>query len=167
MGKSKEMERLTAHNMFVKQGMLAKEIAVKLKVTEKTVGNWIAKSGWKAERDAEHNSAGKRIENIKRVISNLVEERLEIEEQARKAAAANDVAAKRTLDIHAASIALQVANWNKALASLDKQTRITLEIYLEVMDDIFSHLNKHDNSLYLQTIDFQQLHLETISIKLG
>lgn len=167
MGKSKDTERLNAHNMFVKQGKTAKEISIILKVQEKTVGSWINKGGWKAEREAEHNTSPKRIENIKRVIGNLTEQRLELEEDSKKAERNNDTAKKRALDAQAAALALEVAYWNKALANLDKTTRISLEIYLEVMDSVFSDMKRYDNDLYLASIDFQRQHVETISLKLG
>lgn len=167
MGRSKDNERNTAHNMYVFQGKCAKEISLVIKVTEKTVGNWITKGGWKAEREAEHNTGPKRIENIKRVIGNLTEKRLSVESEARAAEAKGDKADKLLLDAQAASMALEVAYWNKALTGLDKSTRISLEIYLEVMESIFSDLKKYNSDLYLSTIDFQQLHVETISLKIG
>jgi hypothetical protein len=50
---------------------------------------------------------------------------------------------------------------------MDSENRISLGIYLEVMNDIFKNLEHFDKDVYLKTLDFQESHLSTISIKLG
>ncbi|MRG45508.1 hypothetical protein GFS24_10300 [Chitinophaga sp. SYP-B3965] len=165
MGKDKE--RSIAWKMFVVQGKTQKEIAITLRLQEKTVGQWVNKHGWKAERNARQNSLAERSENIKKVISNITEQRLKLEEDRKAAIVDGNKELEYELDKQAVVIADEISKWNKALLSLDKDNRITLDTYLEIMDDVFKALGHFDNALYLKTLDFQEQHIQTMSLKLG
>lgn len=164
-GKSKE--RSSARFMYVEQGIEGKEIAAKLNVSENTLSGWVTKYGWKAEREARINSLSQRAENIKRVISSLSEQALELQEQRKKAVKDENKETINYCDVQSVGIADQVSKWNKALASLDKNNRITLDVYLQIMDEIFNAMQVFDNKLFLQTINFQEAHIQFISTKLG
>ncbi len=47
MAGRKETEREYAKLLFVKEGLPQKEIAERVKVTEKTIGKWIQEGNWK------------------------------------------------------------------------------------------------------------------------
>ena len=164
---AKEKERRIAYDMFVNRGKSGKEIAQLLEVSEKTISGWVSRYGWKQEREARVNSAPNGLENIRRVISNLAEQRLLIDEQRKEALEAGDQKAVFMLDKEAASLADQVSKMNKALENMDKNNRISLSVYLDVMDDVFASLRSQDEKLYLQTLDFQESHAQFISKKLG
>lgn len=66
-----------------------------------------------------------------------------------------------------ATISQEVAIQTKALERMDSDNKISLSTYLEVMNDIFKNLEHFDKDVYLKTLDFQESHLSTISIKLG
>ncbi len=50
MGLSKDAEREFARILYVSERITAKEIAERVKVSEKTVGSWIEKYGWEKLR---------------------------------------------------------------------------------------------------------------------
>lgn len=50
MAYKKETEREFAKLLFIKQGLTQKEIAEKVKVTEKTVGKWVEDGKWKEQK---------------------------------------------------------------------------------------------------------------------
>ena len=60
----------------------------------------------------------------------------------------------------------EVAIQTKALERLE-DGKLSLSTYLTVMNDIFQALEQTDKDLYHKTLDFQETHLQTISLKLG
>lgn len=73
---AKDKERKIAQDYYVTQGLNAKQIAEKGLATEKTIGNWVNKYGWKKLRDAKQNSTGNRLDRINQVTDNLADQRL-------------------------------------------------------------------------------------------
>ncbi|MCO5253624.1 MAG: helix-turn-helix domain-containing protein [Bacteroidetes bacterium] len=162
----KKGERLAAFEMFC-NGKLQKEIAAAVGVTEKTISDWAKDENWKAERDARLNSAQKRAEDIKEVISHLTERRLAIFREIKEAEEKKDQQTVLWLKKEAVAVGQETAMHTKALLAIDKEQRINLGIYIEIMEDIFKHLQNYDANLYLKTLDFQEYHLSTITEKLG
>jgi len=66
----------------------------------------------------------------------------------------------------AAAIDDAIAKWNKRIENLHKEGKITLSIYMEVMERIFEALRLSNEPLYMQTLDFQENHLEDVAAKL-
>lgn len=163
---AKTEERRLAKELYLK-GKLQKEIAAIVKVQEKTISDWAKKYGWKKERDARFNSTKTQIAQIKELISELTDRRLSIVRQMDVAKQNNDLDEKENLQKESARISAEVANYNKTLLSLDKENRITLSMYIDVMQSIFNALQKHDVNLYMKCLNFQEEHLTEVSIKLG
>lgn len=165
MAKKKEQE--VAKKLYVELYKLQKEIAEDLGVTEKTVGDWVKKFNWKQERDARLNNSTNRAENIKKVIAELTESTLETIDKIRIAEANGDNIAALSEKKEATRISQEVAMYSKALEKMEKDFKISLSTYLEVMEDIFQSLQNWDKDLYIKTLDFQKSHLSTIAQKLG
>ncbi|MDD3458816.1 MAG: hypothetical protein PHO74_05020 [Weeksellaceae bacterium] len=163
---AKKNERLLAKELFVNQGLTAKAIAQKGLAAEKTIGVWVKKYGWKKLRDAKQNSTDNRAERIGQVIETLTEQRLELFTAIAEAKKAKDNEQLAQLQKEAVGIDDAISKWNKALENLNKDNRISLSVYLEVMEDIFRNLQAYDTGLHLKTLDFQEEHLNTISMKL-
>lgn len=160
--------RNAAKVMFIEQGKSQKEISQTLGVSETTLSKWAnSKVGgtWKDLRDAKINSYKNRVEDIKRVISNLTERRLQITEDLKNAK--DDKMLTVFLNREAVGIGDEVSKWTKALEKMDKENSISLATYIEVMEDIFRQLNLYDGKLYAKTLDFQQEHLLNVAEKLG
>lgn len=164
---AKDKEKKIAKELYVEQGKSGKEIAVTIGVQEVTVSRWVTEGGWKGLRDAKLNSSASRLENVKKVISDLTEQRLDINEQIKAARSAGDKALEFDLNKMAVSMDDGISKWNKTLSNLDKSSRITLTIYLEVMQDIFDTMRLKDEKLHTRTLDFQEMHVQFISKKLG
>ena len=161
---AKEKERRIARILYVEHNKTAKEVAFDVGVTEKTLGDWVDKFGWKAERNAKLNNAKTQVNNIKSVINALTEERLDnsrkLEEETEK-----DIISELRKDI--ARIDSAIANWNKTLNTMDKENKISLSTYLHVMERVFNSFQKDEPKLYLKTLQFQEDHVQQISQELG
>ncbi|MBD3748518.1 MAG: hypothetical protein IE931_03385 [Sphingobacteriales bacterium] len=164
---AKTTESKLAKEMYVNQLRTAKEIAVFLGVQEKTVGNWVAKGNWKAERDTQLSTSNKGRDSLKKVIANLAERRVEIFAERKIYAQIEDKKTLAALDMEAASIADQISKMNATLKHYDQENRITATVYLEVMQDIFNTLRQSDEKLHLKTLDFQESHAQFICQKLA
>ncbi|WP_396177444.1 hypothetical protein [Flavobacterium sp.] len=164
---AKEKEKRIAFDYYTNQGFTAKAISDIVNVSEKTIGDWVEKGNWKSVRDANMNSSQNRASKIKELISELTDQQLEINIEVKSAKAVGDKERVITLRQQSASISQEVAIQTKALERMDSENRISLGIYLEVMNDIFKNLEHFDKDVYLKTLDFQESHLSTISIKLG
>ncbi|WP_435135731.1 terminase gpP N-terminus-related DNA-binding protein [Formosa sp. A9] len=178
---AKDKDRGIAYVWYVQQNKTAKEIAQKLKLTETTVGNWVKKYGWKEERNARENQVDKRIDNIKSVIDDITDDRssarirLKELKAEQKIALANkdddeiqlnkDMISEIKREIIGYDDA--ISKWNKTLENFDKENRVSLSSYLYVMEEIFKDLQTQDPKLYLQTIDFQEQHINNVSVKIG
>lgn len=165
MAKKKEQE--LAKRYFVDFFKTQKEIAEELGVTEKTVSSWVTKYNWKALRDAKLNNSTNRAENIKKVISELTESTLDVLEQIKVAEFNGDKPEVLRLKKETTRIAQEVGMYQKALEKMEKDFKTSLSTYMEVMEDIFQSLSNYDKELYLQTIDFQRAHIQSIANKLG
>jgi len=164
---AKDKERRTAHILYVEQGKSAKDIAELIGVSEKTISGekgWVNKFGWKEERTARVTSKEKRIENIKKIIDNIATNRLELEIKLTETAEKEE---QEKIRMHIAQIDSGVANWNKTLMQMDKDSKVTLSVYIHVMERIFKSLQIFNQDLYLKTLDFQEMHINQISIELG
>jgi len=164
---AKEKEKRIAFDYYTNQGFTAKAIAEIVTVSEKTIGDWVDKGNWKSVRDANMNSSKNRATKIKELISELTDQQLEINLEVKSAKAEGDKERVIALRQQSASISQEVAIQTKALERMDSNNKISLGVYLEVMTDIFKNLEHYDKNIYLKTLDFQDVHLSTISIKLG
>lgn len=164
---AKPKEKQVAKKYFIELLKTQKEIAEELGVTEKSVGRWVVAGKWKALRDARLNNSNTRAENIKKVIAELTESTLKTLDEIKLAEDKGDKDAVLDLRKETTRLAQEVGMYQKALEKMEKEFKVSLSVYLEVMEDIFKELQAFDKDLYLQSIDFQQNHLQTIAQKLG
>lgn len=166
---AKEKEKRTARILYVEQGKTAKDIADLVGVAEKTISEWVQKGAWKEERTARNSSPGKRADNIKLIITNLSEDRLELSRRAKEAEAGPgpDPENIQKLREEISRIDDAVSKWNKTLENIEDENRISLATYLNVMDQIFKAMQAHDPKLYMSTVEFQDQHIHKICNLLG
>lgn len=167
---AKAKEKITAHDLFVNQFKNQKETAEILSITEKTVGKWVKEGNWKEERNARHNGTKQRSERIKQVISTLTDDHLAILKNIQQYEGKEDEKSKKVVESlrkQSASMSQEIAIQTKALERIDKDYKISLSVYLEVMDEIFEHLREHDKETYLKTLDFQNQHIQHVAQKIG
>lgn len=181
---SKETEQKIAKELYINQNKTPEEITHKTGVTLRTVQRWIKDGNWKKLRDAKANGSPQRIERTQLVVDSLTDRRIQLikdETKARKELEEleelgdyeelkEEKAILRvkveTLRAEAASIDDAISKWNKRIENLNKEGKITLSIYMEVMERIFEALRLSNEPLYMQTLDFQENHLEDVAAKL-
>ena len=181
---SKETEQKIAKELYINQNKTPEEIAHKTGVTLRTVQRWIKDGNWKKLRDAKANGSPQRIERTQLVVDSLTDRRIQLikdETKARKELEEleelgdyeelkEEKAILRgkveTLRAEAASIDDAISKWNKRIENLNKEGKITLSIYMEVMERTFEALRLYNEPLYMQTLDFQENHLEDVAAKL-
>ncbi len=178
MGK-KDEEKKRAKEYFLK-GALQKEIAIKLNVQPKTISKWVKEGGWKALRNTKVNSHKSQIEQTRELISLLTEERIKTQSTLIKLREdlkqyegktdelslqlVSDLRIKMTeLLTHSKGLSDEISKNNKVLENLDKENEVSFSVYLHVMDRVFKALKKDNEKLYLQTIDFQEDHINEVS----
>lgn len=166
MAKNDKLKK-AAELMFIDQGKNQKEIALTLAISEQTVSKWANAGKWKLARDARTNSTKKRADDIKAVIANLAERRLDIFKEIELAKESDDKNQIIALNREAVAIGQETAMYSKALEKMDSEQKKTLSVYLEVMDEVFRSLQMFDANLYLQTLNFQEQHIVDVSHKLG
>lgn len=149
--------------MYVELGMTGKEIASELGVTEKTVSNWVNNHGWKNERNARIASSANQTENIRKIIAELAEDRIEL---TRKLRIESKEDKPEDLRKQIAGIDDAISKWNKTLMNIDKENKLSLSVYIAVMEQIFEAMLRYDPALHANTIQFQELHLKTIRLQL-
>lgn len=164
---AKPQERQQAFFYYVEKGKSAKETAAIVGITEKTMSDWVTKSGWKTQREARAMSAESRAENIKQLIDHLAGQRMELGESLAAAIAVGDVGVEAAIRRQMAAIDDGAAKWNKSLDNIKKNSNIRLAVYYEVMEQIFNALRLFDEGLYLKTIDFQEAHVHEVSVKMN
>lgn len=164
---AKNKERQVAEKLYIELFRPQNEIAEELGLTEKTVGNWAREGNWKELRNARINNSNNRAETVKKVIAGLSESALELQQKIKDAEEVGDMPLALCLKKESTAIAQQVGMYQKALEKLEKNFKVSLSTYLEVMDDIFEALQTYEKELYIKTLDFQKYHLQNIAQKLG
>lgn len=162
---AKEREQKIARLLYVEQGKTAKEISLLIGVSEQTLTKWVNKLGWRDQRNALIANPGVREDNIKQLINGLTEQRLELSGQLRTAETNKDSAAAFDIRKQLGQIDDAVSKWNKTLQNVKKDSQISLAVYISVMEMIFDALKMYDEKLYLKMIDFQEQHLNDVSLR--
>ena len=164
---AKNKERKTARILYVEQNKTQKEIASLLGVTEKTVSFWVNKYDWQKERTARNASPARRKNNIKAIITNLAEERLELDSEVKQLEKEGDQEEANHKRERISKIDDAVAKWNKTLMTIDKENEISLSAYIQVLESIFNDMRLFNPKLFMQTIEFQEQHLHKVTSQLG
>jgi len=156
MANTKKKERQLAYLYYVEHGLSGKECARKAGVTQKTVSAWVARYRWKEERNARILSLNQRIEHMREVLGGLAEESVMLTRQLREASKRGDRGAANDLRLALASISDQASKWTKSLDTIQTKERVSLSVYLTVMDELFRAIHARHPDIYHQLIDFQE-----------
>lgn len=159
--------RRTAYELIVEKGKTQKEAAATLGITEATMSDWAVEGNWRELRKTRQSAASTAKENITRMISLLSEKRLKIEEEINYAVDTMNADLEISLRNEAAQVSLEMAYQNKALSELNKEKDVTLGVFVDVFDEIFSAMRSYDPELFEKTINFQTTCLRRKSNELG
>lgn len=165
MAKEYDNKRKIAHHYYVEKGYTAKQVAEMLDITQKTAGEWVKRYAWREEKEAREISATNRNKNRDEVLSDLATDRMKIRENILQEEAKEkpDRELTREWRKQISQIDDAVSKWNKAKITAEKNERVPLDVYLQVMDTIFDSLRLFSLELYTQTLDFQEQHVYNIS----
>lgn len=158
-----------AHDMYVIEGLFATDISKRINVSAKTLSSWVNENdgAWKKERSARAVSSKKSGENIQQIIDLTAEKKIEVLKRIEEAKLSGNKELEKQLRGEAASLDNSVAQWNKALQDANKGNRISLSVYLDVMDEIFDAIRLAEPDHYFALINFQEAHLIEITKKYG
>lgn len=159
--------RQMAYQYVVEQCKTQKETAALLGVPEKTLSEWAREGNWRELRKTRQSASGTARENIRRIVSILSEKRLNVEYQINEAVDASDTDLELRLRKEANQLSADMAWQRKNLEGLDKDNKITLGVYMDVFDDIFSAMRLYSAELFESTIEFQTVHLRRKSNEMG
>lgn len=162
---AKDKEKQLASYYYVEKQKTAKETAVLVGITEATMNKWVNESGWKSQREARATSHVEQSDNIRNLISEMASQRIALSKELNKAMDGGDEGDVQNIRKQLAIIDDGVSKWNKTLENINKRNKISLNIYLEIMDRIFNAMRDYDQNLFLKTIDFQEQHIGDASIK--
>jgi DNA-directed RNA polymerase specialized sigma subunit len=160
---AKDRERSIARTYFTELGKTCKEIATLIGVSEQTLSNWRAKEGWDDIRSARMSRVSVRTDNIRQIINGLAEQRIELDEDLKKAEIRGNAEETAKILQKIASVDDGVSKWNKTLENLTKEDKLSIGDHLVVMERLFDEMRRYDEKLYLATIDFQEHYLQQIT----
>jgi len=165
----KEYEKLrhTAYEYIVVHGLDQKEVARMLDLTEQTISKWSKDGKWREERTSRQQCHSTDTANTKQILRLMSEQRLKIEMKIRDAEKTGDKDEELKLRKEARALSDEMSKHNKTLLNLEKENRITLGVYIDVFDDIFTSLRNYDEDLWGKTIDFQTIQIRKKTNELG
>lgn len=162
-----EKFRQSAYELVVIQGHTQKEAAELLGISAVSMSEWAREGNWRQLRKGRQSSASTSAENLKQIISLLAERRLVIESQITEAIRDDDKELELELRKQATALSDEMSKHNKTLITTQKESRVTLGVYIDVMDDIFSTMRSDNEALWEQTIEFQQTLIRKKTNELG
>lgn len=141
---AKDEERSVARILFVEQGVSRKDIAARLKVREKTVGDWAAKNNWEEARTAWLTRTDNVVDTLKGLIQTYSEQLTDMERNG-----GGDPKEKgRLVDA--------LVKTAKTLDTVRSENDISLSARLRVMEWVFGELQKADPDTHRKLVDFQE-----------
>lgn len=151
---AKDRERRLAEELYVKQRKTAKQIAELLGLTEKTVGVWVDKFGWKDRRNALMSSMGSGLDNINQLIDSYAEKLIEMESDVK-------IDSKEKFKLVDA-----MAKLNKTKENFEKQHRIPYNVYVNVTETIMQEmLQKMKPTHHEAVLTFFEDHVNQLALK--
>jgi DNA-directed RNA polymerase specialized sigma subunit len=160
---AKDRERSIARTYFTELGKTCTEISALIGVSEKTLSNWRAKEGWDDIRSARMSRVSVRTDNIRQIINGLAEQRIELDEDLKKAEIRGNAEETAKILQKIAGVDDGVSKWNKTLENLTKEDKLSVGDHLVVMERIFDAFRHFDEKIYLSTLDFQEHYIQQLS----
>jgi transposase len=159
--------RRSAYEYIVVQGWHQNAVAELLGVSEQSLSHWSQQGKWQEERRSRMMCYKTDTDNSKRLLKLVTEKRLDVELKALEAERKGEADVEIALRKEARGLSDEISKLTKSMEKLDKDNRVTLGVYIDVMDDIFKALHLHDEDIFNKTVDFQSLHIRRKSIELG
>lgn len=144
---AKDNERQIARTLYIEKCLTAKEIAVKLKTTEKTIGNWVNEGKWKELRLTMQSAPDVLITKYKELLTTLLDKRLKME-KGEKIEGEN---------MH--SIIDEMSKVSAMIERLQTENRASLGTHINCIERFMNALHKDNPKLLVELIPFQEVYL--------
>lgn len=144
---AKEALRKQAETLYVDEGLTAKEIALRIKVSEKTIGDWKKKYNWKSKRIAKQTSPESQAKKYDELLDALLDKRLKLEKV--------DVKTPEQWDEYNRIID-DMSKLSAVKEKLFKDGKLSLGTHVRVIERFMSALNKSNPKLFMELLDFNK-----------
>lgn len=154
---AKDNEKQIAYTLYVDQCLTAKEIAGKIKVSEKTIGKWADVGNWKDIRLSKQTTNETLIGKYKELLNSLLDKRLKIEKTQDK----NDEDKSEYN-----GIIDEMSKLSAIIDRLQKDGTPSLRIHIVCLEKFMGALHNAQPKLFMQLIDFQMEYLQILADEL-
>lgn len=155
---AKENEKQIAQTFYVEQCFTAKEIAVKLNVSEKTVGNWVEKGKWKELRLSHQTTPNALISKYNELLTTLLDKRLKLEKNTGSKIEDGDDKMRNIVD--------EMSKISACIDRLQVDGKASLRTHIHCLEKFTSSLHQGNPKLFMQLIDFQKEYLTRLAEEL-
>lgn len=154
---AKDNEKKIAYSLYVDQCLTAKEIAAKLKLSEKTVGDWAKKGNWKEIKLSKQTTTETLLSKYSELLSALLDKRLKIEKKIEK-----DDDEKQEYN----GIIDEMSKMSAMIDRLQKDGKPSLRIHIMCLEKFMGSLHHTNPKLYMQLVDYQIEYLQLLAEEL-
>ena len=154
---AKDNEKLIAQSLYIDQCLTAKEISQKIKVTEKTIGNWVEAGHWKELRISKQTTPDVLISKNKELLILLLDKRLTLEKIANKSDQQRD-------DMR--SIIDEMSKVSAISDRLQNDGKTSLRTHIHCLEKFMASLHNRNPKLFMNLIDFQKEYLTMLAEEL-
>lgn len=158
---AKDSARRRAEEMFIKDGKTQKYISETLKVTPKTVGNWVQKYKWKDRRAAHMTSIGSAQENMAKLAAVYTEKLYNLSQED----PGDDIEERERISKEEVRLGDLLAKLNKYRESFEKEHRIPYNVYINVTEQIMAaQLDTVPKEMHEELLDFFEDHITNAAL---
>ena len=166
---AKDKERRLAEELYIRQKKTAREVAILVGVTEKTLGDWVKKFGWAERRSSAMSSIKSGTENINALINIYTDRAIQMEKEDEDLSGYSEKELadfRRDKAKEKVSLIDSIAKLNKTKENFEKEHRIPYNVYINVTEQIMGEmLAKMPSKTQGPILDFFEEHINEIALK--
>lgn len=154
---AKNAQRQQARILYIEQCLTAKEIAERLSVTAKTVGDWVEAGNWKEIRLSKQSGTDVLVSKQNELLGVLLDKRLRFEKK-------NVKSEEEKAEYN--SVIDEMSKVSAMIERTQKEGRVSLRTHIHCLEKFMSALQNNDKKLFAQLIDFQINYLDLLADEL-
>jgi len=145
---AKEKEKQIAQTFYIEHCLTAKEISLKINVSEKTIGSWVDKGNWRELRLSKQTTPDTLTSKYNELLTVLLEKRIRLEKKTEK----------RTDDENSNmhSIIDEMSKLSAMIERLQTDGKASLRTHIHCLEKFMASLHQNNPKLFMQLIDFQK-----------
>jgi Putative ATPase subunit of terminase (gpP-like) len=154
---AKDNEKQIAYTLYVDQCLTAKEIALKLHVSEKTVGNWAEKNNWKDIKLSKQTTIDTLLVKYNELLSALLDKRLKFEKKIDKSDE-DKQEYNGVID--------EMSKVSSMIDKIQKDGTPSLRIHIMCLEKFMGALHNAQPKVFMQLLEFQIEYLQLLAEEL-